>query len=603
MPLNRCPSTDRLGGVTTYGYTPGGQVSALTDAENQVTLYDYNARGEKIRETYPDHVSGAAVGTAGYGIVQFSYDPAGRIRMKTDQQGDTCTFTYNLAGQLLSRAYRTAANSPSGTVADSDTFTYDRAGRMLTALSGRYANTVTLAYDHAGRLASEGLTIAGQTYSVGRTYDVRGLEATLSYPGGAVVQRSYTPRRQLQQTSYLGAVVESRTYDAAGRHATSTYGNAAVTTNSYRLDNLLASRATSHAGSEQLGTYSYSWDANKNKTAETIGAQGSGFGFSVPAGGYDQEDRLTAWNRTDGARNQSWTLSAVGDWTAHSDAGVSQTRTHAGAHELTALTTGGTTSPLSYDPKGNLLSRPAALASPALGLVWDFDNRLRGADTNGSPATQEVTFEYDALGRRVARSEAGNNVVYVHAGQQVIADYARGAAAAAPSFRYVYGSYVDEPLLRHAGTGTTLPTSGTAALYYHRNQQYSIVGLSDAAGTLVERYAYTAYGELTILAPDRTARATSSFENRYTYTGREWDPTLRLYHFRARWLEPKAGRFIGRDPLGYVDGMGLYGAYLGLSNFDPSGGQILIPNESDRDSFIKLLQLLCPRAIAFGTTG
>jgi len=96
-----------------------------------VTLYDYNARGEKIRETYPDHTSGAAVGTAGYGIVQFSYDPAGRIRMKTDQQGDTCTFTYNLAGQLLSRAYRTAANSPSGTVADSDTFTYDRAGRML----------------------------------------------------------------------------------------------------------------------------------------------------------------------------------------------------------------------------------------------------------------------------------------------------------------------------------------------------------------------------------------------------------------------------------------------------------------------------------------
>jgi hypothetical protein len=51
-----------------------------------------------------------------------------------------------------------------------------------------------------------------------------------------------------------------------------------VRTNSYRLDNLLASRATSHAGTEQLGTYSYSWDANKNKTAEAIGAQGSGFG-------------------------------------------------------------------------------------------------------------------------------------------------------------------------------------------------------------------------------------------------------------------------------------------------------------------------------------
>ncbi|MFN9183630.1 MAG: RHS repeat domain-containing protein, partial [Planctomycetota bacterium] len=124
---------------------------------------------------------------------------------------------------------------------------------------------------------------------------------------------------------------------------------------------------------------------------------------------------------------------------------------------------------------------------------------------------------------------------------------------------------------RHAGTGTTLPTSGTAALYYHRNQQYSIVGLSDAAGTLVERYAYTAYGELTILAPNRTARATSSFQNRYTYTGREWDPTLRLYYFRARWLEPKAGRFIGRDPLGYVDGINLYSNTFATSYVDPLG--------------------------------
>ncbi|MFO0261977.1 MAG: RHS repeat-associated core domain-containing protein, partial [Planctomycetota bacterium] len=123
----------------------------------------------------------------------------------------------------------------------------------------------------------------------------------------------------------------------------------------------------------------------------------------------------------------------------------------------------------------------------------------------------------------------------------------------------------------HAGTGTTLPTSGTAALYYHRNQQYSIVGLSDAAGTLVERYAYTAYGELTILAPDRTLRPTSSFENRYTYTGREWDPTLRLYYLRARWLEPKAGRFIGRDPLGYVDGINLYSNTFATSYVDPLG--------------------------------
>ena len=39
-------------------------------------------------------------------------------------------------------------------LADSDTFTYDSASRMLTATSGRYANTVSYTYDDAGRKAS-----------------------------------------------------------------------------------------------------------------------------------------------------------------------------------------------------------------------------------------------------------------------------------------------------------------------------------------------------------------------------------------------------------------------------------------------------------------
>ena len=68
---------------------------------------------------------------------------------------------------MTSRDYRTLANSPSGTIADTDSFTFDRAGRMLTAVSGRYTNTVTIPFDPVGRKATESLTIAGQTYTVG----------------------------------------------------------------------------------------------------------------------------------------------------------------------------------------------------------------------------------------------------------------------------------------------------------------------------------------------------------------------------------------------------------------------------------------------------
>jgi len=70
--------------------------------------------------------------------------------------------------------------------------------------------------------------------------------------------------------------------------------------------------------------------------------------------------------------------------------------------------------PLAYDVKVNQASRPPTRSAPALNLDWNFDNQLRCADTHGSAGSLEVTFEYDALGRRVSRSHSSGNVVYVH---------------------------------------------------------------------------------------------------------------------------------------------------------------------------------------------
>ncbi len=137
--------------------------------------------------------------------------------------------------------------------------------------------------------------------------------------------------------------------------------------------------------------------------------------------------------------------------------------------------------------------------------------------------------------------------------------------------RYVDVDDVDEPIVRPTCTSMTLPTTGANELDYHRNQQYSIIGLTNAAGTLVERYSYTAYGTLGIYDASGTVRTTITYANRYTYTGREYDADLNLYHFRARWYDPATGGFISRDPLGYVDGMSLYRGYFGVKMLDPSG--------------------------------
>jgi RHS repeat-associated protein len=168
----------------------------------------------------------------------------------------------------------------------------------------------------------------------------------------------------------------------------------------------------------------------------------------------------------------------------------------------------------------------------------------------------------------------------------------RRVITSSPPDHYVDADDVDEPILRHTGAGVTLPTTGDNAFYYHRNQQYSIIGLTNAAGTLVERYTYTAYGTLGIFAADGTVRTISTYANRYTYTGREYDADLNLYHFRARWYDPATGVFISRDPLGYVDGMSLYREYFGLGGADPLG---LLSMDDPLDAQEKWRRLLACR--------
>jgi RHS repeat-associated protein len=245
---------------------------------------------------------------------------------------------------------------------------------------------------------------------------------------------------------------------------------------------------------------------------------------------------------------------------------VVQNRTHGPTHEL--LTAGGQS--VNTDVKGNITLLPTALsslASTALGMSWDFDNKLKSVDVGNNSST-DVEYKYDALGRRVARVGSSGSFVYVQSDQQTIADYGVRDAPSSPLYRYVYASYIDEPVVRKgAGTGGTIH-------YYHRNQQYSITSITTSAGAIAERYAYSAYGEPTICDGSGSVIASSAISNRYSYTGREWDATVGLYHFRARWMSPKTGRFPSRDPIKYTDKeKNLYPfiSRLLLTSVDPSG--------------------------------
>ncbi|HBJ35329.1 MAG TPA: hypothetical protein DDZ51_11370 [Planctomycetaceae bacterium] len=306
----------------------------------------------------------------------------------------------------------------------------------------------------------------------------------------------------------------------------------------------------------------------------------SGYGFSVGSSGYDDEDRLVNWERPDTNLDQSWNLSAVGNWTCTTENSSTQNRTHGPTYEMLTVwpplpseevgLSGPGEGAVTHDAKGNMTLIPAVLRPTNSGLPptasrlsWDFENKLIAADTDND-ITDDIFYKFDALGRRVGRNDGTANVVYFQDGQQTIADYPSGTAASSPTYTYVYASYIDEPAMRGGSGGLR---------YYHRNQQYSITAVSDGGGS-VERYAYSAYGKVTVADASGTVISSSAIANRYTYTGREWDEGLSLYHYRARMYDAVAGRFVSRDPIGYEGSeWNLYelGASSPLNQLDPSG--------------------------------
>ena len=201
-------------------------------------------------------------------------------------------------------------------------------------------------------------------------------------------------------------------------------------------------------------------------------------------------------------------------------------------------------------------------------LKYDERNQLIGFEARrGGTLLKKASYRYDAFNRRVASfadtngDESDDIVTYqVYGGQaawQMLAEY-DGADDAANLLRsYVYGLYIDEVVsMRDHATDDDY--------FYHQDDLFSVYALTDADGVVVERYDYGDYGQVSIMAANGTPRAESAYDNRHAFTGRLLMPELTLddgsqiLEYRHRYMHTATGRFVQRDPLGYVDGMNLH---------------------------------------------
>jgi RHS repeat-associated protein len=102
-------------------------------------------------------------------------------------------------------------------------------------------------------------------------------------------------------------------------------------------------------------------------------------------------------------------------------------------------------------------------------------------------------------------------------------------------------------------------SSPESEVYYHYDGLGSAVALSNSSGQIVEKYRYNAFGQSTILSPSDEPRETSDVGNPYGFTGeQQFNEADNLVFLRARYYNPRIGRFISRDPIGYKGGLNLY---------------------------------------------
>ncbi len=522
--------------TTSFSYTARRQLWKTTDAASRVVERSYDDIGRLVTvidpdsnnsstRTYTDNGLLETIEDANTNVTEYQYDGFDRLKKKiypdttfeemtyntlslvttvTTRAGDDIGFTYDVLNRLDTR-------SPDSM--PTVTYTYDLAGRLLTlstpTVSGHpESGTFTYGYDSAGRRTSEQYP---DSKNVSVTMDDNGNVTRMDYPGSYYIERVFDELNRLTEIKLNGAgtpVVEFD-YDQLSRRTGLTYENGASVSYNTQLDDDLDQIVQTFVGSSV--TFGYDFNNIHKLTGQSV------------------SDNLFMWHPVAGGTTTYGTANDLNQYPTVG--GVSQT----------------------YDDNGCLTSDGT--------WTYGFDtiNQLVAA-TDG---VTSASYLYDPMGRQLQKNIGGTKTNYLYSGMQRLADYDGSGSLLQ---RYVYGTGLDEPLVKIASGGTKT--------YMHHDRMGNVIAIANSSGAVINRYKYSPWGE----SPSMSGTT-------FGFQGQRYDSETGLYYMKARYYDPKAGRFLQPDPIGYGDGLNIYlfGYNNPLNNTDPYGLDVWIEGPSGFD--------------------
>ncbi|MGA4185026.1 type IV secretion protein Rhs, partial [Ralstonia nicotianae] len=347
-------------GTINATYDAVGNLTSRTDARGKTTTYSYDALNRPTRVAY---ASGTPTVLEYDGGTSPQPTDIGQLTRMTDESGST-RFQYNGFGNLLQKTQTTTAN---GLAKD---------------------QTIAYAYGTSGSSTGHAVSLAYPSGSVvGYSYDTGGRVAglTLTTANGSVTLLSniqYQPFGKPKSWTWGNGTAYVRSFDLSGRLTQFPLG---ATTGTGTTPNGL-SRTVNYDAASRISAYTH---------ADTSGSTGSSTATAAnQTFGYDDQDRLISYLPANSS--QSYSYDANGNRTGQTIGGASYTQTVDPASNRQTASTGPTASTNSYDAAGNQAGDGTTTYS------YSDRGRLASVSKNGTT----TSYLYNGLGQRVLKSGA-----------------------------------------------------------------------------------------------------------------------------------------------------------------------------------------------------